>query len=307
MSQDACHFKFGKSSPVAEHEAEGEIERVYHEIRQTLRVTGVNLLFRKWAGDGLLPVIWKALRPGVETRAFERAADRLRVEAAQAALALEPLGPSLLTAVGESQAFHIGSALDLYHYINPKLLLIAAMTRQGLAKKTLQHSSPLDHDPELIERGFPPRMYAMEMEDQHPDDERLRELFEDIQKTLSLQSINSDYRTLALWPDYLAAAWARLKPIVQRPEYVRRIDSLRQLAEVLAAELPFPAKIGRETLRDAGVDSRAAGESVQSFERLLPGLILNVALCLKDWRSGEDLGRSPFPAEARTVPSGGNI
>ena len=27
-------------------------------------------------------------------------------------------------------------------------------------------------------------------------------------------SINSDYRTLALWPDYLAAAWARLKPIV---------------------------------------------------------------------------------------------
>ena len=32
----------GKKKPVAEHEAEGEIERVYHEIRQVLSVTGVN-------------------------------------------------------------------------------------------------------------------------------------------------------------------------------------------------------------------------------------------------------------------------
>ncbi len=35
--------------PVTVHEAEDEIERVYHEIRQVLRVTGVNLNLRTWA------------------------------------------------------------------------------------------------------------------------------------------------------------------------------------------------------------------------------------------------------------------
>lgn len=39
---------FGLSKPkqVEEHEAAGEIERIYHEIRETLRVTGINLNFR---------------------------------------------------------------------------------------------------------------------------------------------------------------------------------------------------------------------------------------------------------------------
>lgn len=52
-------FGFTQPSQVAKHEAEGEIEEVYHQIGKTLRVTGVNLVFRKWAGQkGLLPVIW---------------------------------------------------------------------------------------------------------------------------------------------------------------------------------------------------------------------------------------------------------
>ncbi len=41
---------FGKQKQVTEYEAAGEIERVYHEIRQSLRVTGINLNFRTWAG-----------------------------------------------------------------------------------------------------------------------------------------------------------------------------------------------------------------------------------------------------------------
>lgn len=38
-----------KSRPIAEHEAHGDTARIYHEIRQTLRVSGVNLNFRTWA------------------------------------------------------------------------------------------------------------------------------------------------------------------------------------------------------------------------------------------------------------------
>lgn len=78
----------GKSKVIPEHEATDEIERVYHEIRQTLRVTGINLNFRTWAAvDNFLPAQWEALRPNAETRVFEEATDRLRREAVQIAQA----------------------------------------------------------------------------------------------------------------------------------------------------------------------------------------------------------------------------
>lgn len=124
-------FGFGNSSPVAEHEAQGETEQVYHQIRQSLRVTGVNLVFRKWAGyKNLLPVLWQAVRPNVETMAFEQAADQLRIEAARSVGALGPLGASAQVTLGESQAYQVRSALDLYHYINPKLLLTRGRSRR---------------------------------------------------------------------------------------------------------------------------------------------------------------------------------
>lgn len=298
-------FGFGTSAPVAEHEAEGEIERVYHEIRQTLRVTGVNLIFRKWAShEGLLPVIWDGVRANAETQAFEKAADQLRVEAARAVVALGQFGASAEVTLGESQAYQVRAALELYHYINPKLLLLAALVRRELEGKSASRSTQPESAVECIERGFPMQMYAMEMEDPQPDDQRLQEIFADIQQTLSLESINSDYRTLALWPDYLAVVWAKLKPIVQRPEYDAAAGLLRELARTLAAGLPFPTPISRETIEDAGADFDKAVESAESFEGLLPGLILNIALCLQDWHSGDGLARSPFPAKTRRIHSG---
>lgn len=300
-------FGFGKSSQVAEYEAEGEIEEVYHQIRQTLRVSGVNLVFRKWAGQtGLLPVAWDAVRRNSETLIFEKAADQLRLEAARSAVSLGRLGVSKDVALGESQAYQVRSALELYHYINPKLLLLVAMVRRGLEGESAPDAAQPASTVEYVERGIPTRMYAMEMEDPQPDDERLREIFADIQQTLSLESINSDYRTLALWPDYLAAVWTKLKPVVQRSEYDDAASLLREKARTSAAALPFPVEIGRERIEEAGADFDKAVESVKLFERLLPGLILNVGLCLQDWHSSDELALSPFPASTRAVHSSRN-
>jgi pimeloyl-ACP methyl ester carboxylesterase len=59
----------GKPKPVDEYEARGETERVYHQIRQTLRVTGVNLNFRTWAAfEEFFPAMWDAVQPNLETR-----------------------------------------------------------------------------------------------------------------------------------------------------------------------------------------------------------------------------------------------
>src|SRR5688572_3438064 len=100
-------FGFGKKSPIAEHESRGGIERVYHEIRQTLRVSGISLNFRTWAThENFLPMMWDAMSTMAGTRAFEDAADRVRAEAAQAAHALGPIHVRPDLSLGPSQTFH---------------------------------------------------------------------------------------------------------------------------------------------------------------------------------------------------------
>jgi len=296
----------GKPKPVAEHEAEGDIERVYHEIKQTLRVTGVNLNFRTWAGYGqFLPAMWDAARPNAETRAFEEGADRLREQAARAAASLGRLNAASGLTLGKSQGYHIRAALDLYHYINPKLLLLTSAVRLALRGEPVGEGEGQAALRERIELGPPAAMHALEMESDPPHDKRLKALFRDIRRTLSLSSVNSDYRTLALWPDYLAAAWERLKPVTRGEQYARASDALREASRPLARSLPHPLPLDAKRVEELGEDADRILETTERFERLLPSLILNVALFSLDWRTSEELVRSPFPAETRRAANGG--
>lgn len=142
---------FGQPKQVAEHEAEGEIDRVYHEIKQTLRVTGVNLNFRIWASyERFFPVMWDAVRPNVETRAFENAADPLRTEAVRRATTLGSLEAAGRVRLGQSQIYQLRAALHLYHYINPKLLLL---THPG-ARRKLAASTVILLLKQALKQGF---------------------------------------------------------------------------------------------------------------------------------------------------------
>ncbi|MEX0802553.1 MAG: halocarboxylic acid dehydrogenase DehI family protein [Candidatus Binatia bacterium] len=288
-------MRIRKPKPVAEYEATGELERVYHEIRQ---IQGVNLNFRTWGGYGkFLPVMWDATRANLETRVFENAADQVRAEAVRIAGQLGRLDIKARSPLGESQSYQIQKALALYHYINPKLLVLTSAVRLALIGEELRGGAA-QSDVELIERGVPAGMYPMEMVSEKPDDELVKKIFAEIKRTLSLQSINSDYRTLALWPDYLAAAWSGLKPIVQREEYSTVSAELRETARKLALSLPYAIDLSMEKVKEIG-EGEEVFEKTESFEKLLPGLIINIALLELDWDSAEALSRSPFPAERR--------
>ena len=294
----------GKKKSVAEYEARGEVERVYHEIKPTLRVSGVNLIFRTWASHAkFLPLMWDTVRPNLQTCRFEDAADQIRAEAARSAQTLGPLTARSQASLGDSEAYQIRAALNLYHYVNPKLLVLPSAVKLSLEGETIGSDSS-DAQP-LIARGVPAKMYPMEMESENPDDVELQRLFGDIKETLSLPSINSDYRTLALWPHYLATVWGALKPIIQTDAYQHLVNSLREASRVQAQDLPFPIPLNRQAVTDAGEDVDAVVEVTERFEQLLPGLIINIALCKHDWCSNEELPRSPFPAATRQSHSRG--
>lgn len=294
---------FSRTKPIAEYAATGEIERVYHEIKQTLRVSGINLNFRTWAGYGdFLPLMWDAFRPNAETRAFESAADQVRAEAVELAESIGALNVRAAAAPGDSQAYHIRATLDLYHYVNPKLLVLTSAVLQTLQAdgdgQELSGGGAATHA-ERIVRGIPARMAPMEMESEEPDDPKLQQTFNDIKTTLQLPAVNSDYRSLALWPDYLQAAWSELKPVVQSASWTLAGNRLRDTARELARRLPCPIALTPAAVAACGTDVDEIIQVSESFEQLLPGLIINIALLQLDWQSPQDLRRSPFPAQTR--------
>ena len=283
---------------ITERQADGELENIYHDIKQTLRVSGVNLLFRVWAGyKNFLPEVWRAFRPNAETRVFEDMAAGVRVRGAELAWALGPLRAAEAAPLGQSQAYQLDAALDLYRYINPKLLLIVSAVAMALEGEILGRGA--EHTPiERIERGIPARMCPMEMVSEKPDDKPLRELFENIKQTLSLKSLNSDYRTLALWPMYLFVLWGKLAPVVRRPEYSAACASLREFSRNHVRGLPLSFQL--QKFRESG-DHDELLESAHDFERLLPGLILNMTLTCLDRHPLERCLASPFPAASRSA------
>lgn len=289
---------FNKTKPVQEYEAEGETERIYHEIRQTLRVTGVPQLFCDWAGRGkFLPFIWSALQPNAETRAFEEASDRLRAEAARLLKPMEKPNVSGYVRLGESQTYHIRASLDLYHYLYPKLLLLTSAVRLALGGERLGKGET--GEIERIERGAPVGMIAMELAPEEPHDPRLRELFEEMKKNAAPPGVIMEIRTLALWPDYLIEARKRLMPIVVGPEYKRAAEHLSETARREARGLPYPVSLPRGKVKAVVQDVEETVALTSRFEPAYVRGLLNIALLESDWKDPDSLALSPFPAAPR--------
>jgi len=284
-----------RPQPIAEHEAKGDTARIYHEIRQTLRVSGVNLNFRTWAGyPTFFPAMWAAMQPLAASEAFESASSELRAHAAELARTLPAL--EINAPVGESQRFQIARALALYHYINPKLLLFTVIVRRALqGKPATDVAIPSVDLGRKVPFGPPPTMAPMEMVEERPADAEVRRVFRDLQKTLRLASLNSDYRTLALWPEYLSPAWAALKPVVRSDAYRESVATLGREAMRLAHTFPEPHSLHARRLDKRGERVASLVETTERFERLLPGLILHIALWSQSWSPAADLRQSPYP------------
>ncbi len=138
----------------------------------------------------------------------------------------------------------------------------------------------------------------MEMVTEEPDDEQVTTVFKEITAYYSLSSINSDYRTLALWPDYLLMAWGRLKQRSQTPAYGQAIHYLQEETRARARSLPLPIVLSRADFDERITDAAAVRDKIADFERLLPPMMLNVALMALDWQPADRLVHSPFPIGA---------
>lgn len=295
---------------IEEHEAPRELERIFFEIRQVLRLTGVDVVFRAWAAhERLLRRVWDEMRPNAQSRAFEEAADEVRRQAVQSANAFGPAQVFAGAELGESQQYRLRAALDLFHYAYPKQLVFVAAVRRGLEGQLPgpELMAGAATSAELVEHGPPPAMHAWEMEREDASDPRVQALFTEFRRAMTLPFVPSDYRALALYPEYLERAWPALHVVGQQPSYAVATDALAELARSVASSLPHAVDLSLSTSsRQRARDEHASFLEIAAlFERLLARLTLDIARLELDVRPAESAQASPFPAFFRPVASMG--
>lgn len=281
-----------------------DLERVFHEASQCLRLCVLPLPFRVWAGTGLLSAVWDALRPNVETRAFEEAADEVRRVAVRAAVALPPVRALDRAELGESQRYRLRAVLDAHHYMNPKVLVFTAALGRAL-RGELPGPADASGQParrgELIERGPAAAMYPPEMVPEVPSDPAQRALLEDMREALGLPLPTSELRALALWPDYLGHVWDELRPVVPSAAFGSAVATVGKTARSVAGSLPLGVNLAAEVLGATMAEHARLLRGAELFEALIPRLVLVVAVLALDGAPAEALVASPFPARSRVT------
>ncbi|NTX05747.1 MULTISPECIES: halocarboxylic acid dehydrogenase DehI family protein [Myxococcus] len=284
---------------VSEHGAEGGVERVYHELRRTMRVTGVDVSLRTWAAyPRFFVAMWEALGPNVETRAFEESALGLWQEVLDSTVQWEALGAWGTTRLGPSQRFHARGALELFETMQPRVMLMVSAVRMALEGQPVGQQGALGTS-ERLERGVPSRMAAMDWVAEKPGDAVLRTLFADIVKTVGPPGVPGEYRALGCWPSYLETAWRRLKPRMKDEDFQRASERLLESARRRARALPYPVALSRERVSALGENAEAVLKVTQALERRSPALLLNLSRLVQDV---PDMLRQPMPGASRLVP-----
>ncbi|WP_420328346.1 hypothetical protein [Mameliella sp.] len=282
--------------PVPEYAATGDLAEVYERTKDGLRVPWMGVVAMAFAHyPRFYETLWSALKPVVSSDAFIRACHDLRDQAEQEAAALLP--SSILGRLGEMgydqrEFEEIRACNEIFSVGNMPYLLMASLARLVLEGGEWPVGAVASRTPEPCRDAPKPVLI-----EPHHADATISALYTDIQGTLGLPFVNTDYRAFARWPSYFAPAWADLKRAVVRDDYEHHVARVHDRAVVLAASLPNPTRLSSDALREAAAADATCEEVLavaRLFQWLLPGLALNVAYLreqLIDLRVIEQLAR----------------
>jgi hypothetical protein len=287
---------------VDETQADRPTLEIYELITRKLRVGRVPLLFKALAAGKGLSVCWEALRPAIRVRAFEEAADDLRARAATAAVELGcPLIETQLEWAGYDvdEIDEIRGQVDVFHYIDAKLLMAVATLTQALQGGAggVQRGA---RGEQRLPRGVPPDMDPIELVPEVQNG-ALGKIFRGIRAHLGLGLVPDDFRALGRWPRYLEVAWSDAR---ERDESPRARDALRELlaqADEAARLLPVRVQVSDQALRTAGADPDRLRAMLERFRSAMPGLVLDLALFKVQLDGVESARESPFPVRWKYI------
>jgi hypothetical protein len=263
---------------VCEADATGRTLDIYQEIKLALGVPYVNVLFQAYgAHPKFLDAMWQQLRPAIATREFFSDAERLGAEAytwMHNYFSIPDLCEQIREIHFSTGAQHeLTDVVELFHYNNPVLLLIAAIQLQAFEDGPKEHRTVETKAEHPVFSIRPIRI----TEEAAPLP--IRKIYDDIKRTLGLSYITTDYQSFARWPDFLSAYWNALKPALLSPIYGESKHSLGESALALASELPNAPHLSTEYAYEMklSADEITTGIHItEEFLEGLSGLVLNV-------------------------------
>ena len=281
---------------VDETQADRQTIEVYELVTRKLRVGRVPLLFRALAAEKALLPCWQALRPAIRVRAFEEAADDLRLRAARAAVELGcPLIETQLEWAGYDidEIDEIRAQVDIFHYVEAKLLTAVSVLSQALhggvggVKKGARAE-------QRVPRGVPQDMDHIELVPEESNG-NLTKSFKSIRAHLGLGLVPDAFRALGRWPKYLELALADARKRDEDPRAALATAALTVQADEAAQQLPVRVEISDATLQAAGADPVRVRALLERFRKAMPSLTLDLALFKVQLDGAESARESPFP------------
>jgi len=268
---------------VPEDTAPPDVAAIYEETKNLLGIPWTAAIFQGYAMyPPLLRLAWAELKPNVVTLEFRADARQLQAEAAAAMQTVYRPGYDRSQVErwgGDPHA--IRTVCETFNYGNPKLLICARAISRSLEER--RRPGPSD-DTDLRPDKPPPgeehvRHRRIDLVDPGHPPPVVAPIFLDIQQTLGLPLVNSDYRALARWPEYFHHAWEDLKGSILSLAYQQARDALAEAGDAAADRLEDPVTISPDILRREGVPQAEVDNLVRVarlFADLLPGLMLNV-------------------------------
>lgn len=272
-------MKRHKLVAVKESQAEGETAEIYSEIKQSLGIPHVNMVFQVFAGfPRFLPLFWNAAQIVLGTREFFSGADWLGAEAYTRMHNYFAV-PDFRIRIEELQ-FSPGAerelkeVVDLYHYNYPVLLLLCAAQMQAFEnpETNIRQGTSLDQPP-------PARDNVILVEEENAP-APTRRIYDDIKHTMDTPFLNTCYVNFGRWPDFLRDYWDKLKPIMLTAQYRQHCGAIRDSALALAADLPQPLQLSISDMEQAGItrdDLNAIVQATEFFVDLESKQTLNMA------------------------------
>ena len=223
---------------IPENEATGSIATVYDEIRRTIGIPLVNLVYRHLAvSPGRLESIWTALKPNLLHPQTAQGAERLANAAVPANVFRVP--PTALAAIGVDQK-ELNSAretVDVYMHANPRNLLVFSSLLHPSDER--QGEPPAQVSVPGVSRTatLPPMVDLKGVAG--PTRDLLNEMSAPIVAPGEATLVPSLFRHFASNPPFLALLWTALQPaVIDRSIAVGGTTVAREARE-LASRLPY--------------------------------------------------------------------
>jgi hypothetical protein len=261
---------------VSETDSPSPARAILREVRESLGVPVVPMLYRAYAAfPQFLELHWQAFRPAVQSRQFFLLGSRLAAESyTRAHNYFEIRGLARPATNGQATGLlPVTQVLDYYQYLDPLLLLIAAVQMQAFEGPVGQPAAD-DEAAGHLEFRVAPGLLSDELAS--PD---LQRSWNERRRQCELAFIPDEHRALANFPNFYLPYWTALKALLQSPVYADCQYRLADSALEMADELPARVETELAQLLDAGLTDEQVTSLMrinEAFVEALTGLVLDI-------------------------------